>query len=123
MLPVMPTRRWQAEVLQELRSHGDQLRSHGEELRNHGEELRAAVERLDDTIHWLGEQNRSFMRDLKASVDRNTEVTDRCVETLAGLTVRDAALEARIADQTEQIGAQTSAILALIDEIRSSGSR
>jgi predicted RNase H-like nuclease (RuvC/YqgF family) len=114
----MPRQRWRTEVLQELRNHGDELRNHSDELRNHGNVLAEAVARQDSTIRWLGEQNRSAIRDLKASVDRNTEVTDRAKDVLDGLVAEVRHSSGKTDELMQDIRAQTSALLILVDEIR-----
>jgi predicted RNase H-like nuclease (RuvC/YqgF family) len=107
----MPRRRWRTEVLQELRNHSD-------ELRRHGDVLAQAIARQDSTIRWLGEQNRAATRDLKASVDRNTEVTERAKDALDGLIAEVRHSSGKTDELMQDIKAQTSALLILVDEIR-----
>jgi phage host-nuclease inhibitor protein Gam len=105
----MPRQRWRNEVLQELRGSRADIRALSGVLHEDSAENRRAIERL-------GEQSRSAVRDMKASVDRNTEVTDRVAEVLSGLK---AEVRSSMTEIGADVRAQTSAILTLIDELRS----
>ncbi|HEX2070970.1 MAG TPA: hypothetical protein VHF90_04910 [Thermoleophilaceae bacterium] len=111
----MPRQRWREQVLEELRGSRADIRALGDRQESSLRELRDANERM---LRRFTAEHRDAVRDMKASVDRNTEVTDRCAEVLSGLVAQVASHESRVDDMVEQIGAQTSALLALIDEIR-----
>lgn len=107
----MPKQRWRNEVLDELRGSRQEIRVLGSLLHDEGEANRRALDRL-------GEQNRAAVRDMKASVDRNTEVTERGKDVLDGLVAEVRRSSNRTDDLMEEIKAQTSALLILVDEIR-----
>ena len=114
----MPGQRWRNEVLDELRGSRQDIRALGTAIHEESLANRRALDRL-------GEQNRAAVRDMKASVDRNIEVTERSMDLLDGLIAQTRAMgdqteqaTLEIRDMREDVKAQTSALLALIDEIR-----
>ena len=111
----MPRQRWRNEVLQELRGSRADIRALSADLRSLGGALHDESAENRRAIERLGEQNRAAVRDMKASVDRNTDVTDRATEVLSGLT---AEVRTSMTEMAADIRAQTSAILTLIDELR-----
>jgi hypothetical protein len=111
----MPRQRWRNQVLDELRGSRQDIRALGSALHDESDANRRAIERL-------GEQNRAAVRDMKASVDRSVEVTERSMDLLQGLIAQTCVMgdktERAMQDMREDIKAQTSALLTLIDEIR-----
>lgn len=83
----------------------------GSLLHDEGEANRRALDRL-------GEQNRAAVRDMKASVDRNTDVTERAKDVLDGLVAEVRHFTHKTDELVADIKAQTSALLILVDEIR-----
>lgn len=64
------------------------------------------------------QQNRYVLRDLKASIDHNTEMTQRSVETLEAVHAESRANRIAIEDLSDDIRAQRDGLLLVLDELR-----
>ncbi len=103
------------EMLDELRGSRADIRALGERQDASLREFREANERM---LLRFAAEHRDAVRDMKASVDRNTEVSDRCAEVLSGLVAQMKASESKTDELLHEVKAQTSVLFALIDEIR-----
>lgn len=121
----MPKQRWRhgvREDLSGLRTAVDDLRKemHSEfggmrgEVRGMREEIRGMRGDLQREF----QQNRDVLRDLKASIDHNTEMTQRSVETLEAVHAESRANRIAIEDLTDDIRAQRDGLLLVLDELR-----
>lgn len=121
----MPKQRWRhgvREDLQGLRTAVDDLREEmhsefggmREELGGMREEIRGMRGDLQREF----QQNRDVLRDLKASIDHNTEMTQRSVETLEAVQAESRANRIAIEDLSDDIRAQRDGLLLVLDELR-----
>jgi hypothetical protein len=103
----MPKQRWRHGVRDDLRG------------------VRESLDGLRDEIHGMRgdlqrefQQNRDVLRDLKASIDHNTEMTQRSVETLEAVHAESRANRIAIEDLSDDIRAQREGLLLVLDELR-----
>jgi hypothetical protein len=96
----MPKQRWRHGVREDLRG------------------LRTAVDGMRGDLQREFQQNRDVLRDLKASIDHNTEMTQRSVETLQAVQAESRANRTAIEDLSDDIRAQRDGLLLVLDELR-----
>ncbi len=128
----MPKQRWRhgvREDLRGLRTAVDDLREemHSELGGMRGElgGMRGEIRGMRDEIRGMRgdlqrefQQNRDVLRDLKASIDHNTEMTQRSVETLEAVHAESRANRIAIEDLSDDIRAQRDGLLLVLDELR-----
>ncbi|HYI81348.1 MAG TPA: hypothetical protein VEW67_10860 [Thermoleophilaceae bacterium] len=128
----MPKQRWRhgvREDLRGLRTAVDDLREEmhsefggmREELGGMREELGGMsqeIRGLRGDLQREFQQNRDVLRDLKASIDHNAEMTQRSVETLQAVQAESRANRTAIEDLSDDIRAQRDGLLLVLDELR-----
>lgn len=128
----MPKQRWRhgvREDLRELRTAVDGLREevHAEfsgmrhELGGMREELggmREEIRGMRGDLKREFQQNRDVLRDIKASIDHNAELTHRSIETLEAVHAESRANRIAIEDLSDDIRAQRDGLLLVLDELR-----
>lgn len=117
----MPRQRWRDDVRDQL--HG--MRGELGEVRDEIHGMRGDIVELGDEIRGMRkdlqrefQQNRDVLRSVKASVDHNAEMTERCSETLAVLCAESRASRTVLEDLSDDVRAQREGLLAVIDELR-----
>lgn len=123
MVPAMPRQRWRNEVLDELRAMRAESGEGFAELRGELGELRSDLTAEFRQNRAAVLDVRAAIRDMKGSVDRNTDVTERSAELLSGLIAQVHADRGAIEDLRDEVRAQTDGLLALIDELRNGRGR
>lgn len=114
----MPRQRWRDDVRNELRGMRGEMREEFGGLREELGGLRDEIRGMRKDLAREFQQNRDVLRSIKASVDQNAEVTERCVETLAVVSAESRATRIALEDLSDDIRAQREGLLAVIDELR-----
>lgn len=114
----MPKQRWRhgvREDLHGLRTAVDGLR---EEMHSEFGGLREEIRGMRGDLQREFLQNRDVLRDLKASIDHNAELTQRCVETLEVVRAESHAARIALEDLSDDVRAQRDGLLLVLDELR-----
>ncbi len=121
----MPKQRWRYGVREDLRGLRTAVDDLREEMHSELGGVREELGGMRDEIRGMRgdlkrefQQNRDVLRDLKASIDHNTEMTQRSVETLEAVHAESRANRIAIEDLSEDIRAQRDGLLLVLDELR-----
>lgn len=121
----MPKQRWRYGVREDLRGLRTAVDGLREEMHSELGGVREELGGMRDEIRGMRsdlkrefQQNRDVLRDLKASIDHNTEMTQRSVETLEAVHAESRANRIAIEDLSEDIRAQRDGLLLVLDELR-----